>query len=124
MPLKARLISTSIAIHLGMLSVPTVTIAQELPSTLRQGMPYAEARQILLDAGWQAAYLSPMRERFGAMDYIIELGYNEVTSCSGTGMGFCAFEFVDAYGNKLAISTTNNQRGQEPTLFRWWLVQE
>lgn len=100
------------------------SLAQEIPTTLRQGMPYAEARQILLDAGWQAAYLSPMRERFGAMDYIIELGYNEVTSCSGTGMGFCAFEFVDAYGNKLSASTTNNQQGQEPTLFRWWLVQE
>lgn len=105
-------------------AVPIAAIAQEVPTTLRQEMPYAQARQILLDAGWQAVFQSPNRQRFGAMNYLIdELGYNEVVSCSGTGMGFCAFEFVDAYGNKLSISTVNNQWGQQPLLYRWWIAE-
>ncbi|MBD3887328.1 hypothetical protein IFO70_37780 [Phormidium tenue FACHB-886] len=105
-------------------SIPTVATAQEVPTTLRQEMPYAEARQILLDAGWQAVFQSPNRQRFAAMGYLIdELGYNEVVSCSGTGIGFCAFEFMDAYGNKLAVSTVDNQPGQQPLLYRWWLAE-
>lgn len=98
-----------------------VALSQEVPTTLRQEMPYAEARQILLDAGWQAAYRSSMRERFGAMDYIIdELGYHEVVNCSGTGLGFCLFEFTDAYGHRLSITTVRNfPRFGEPTLYAW-----
>lgn len=111
-------------IVIGALSLPAGALAQERPTTLRQGMPYAEAREILLDAGWQAQSFSPNQEQDGATDYMIELGYSEVVSCSGTGLGLCAFEFVKADGHKLSVSTANNQRGETPTLFRWWLVQE
>jgi hypothetical protein len=100
-----------------------MALAQELPTTLRQGMPYAEAREVLLNAGWQAQVF-PNQEQDGVMTYLTELGYTEVTACSGTGLGLCAFEFVDADGHKLSVSTANNQRGEEPTLFRWWLVQD
>ena len=111
------------AVGAAISSLPTGAIAQEIPTTLRQEMPYAEARQILLDAGWQAVSQSPNRQRSGAMAYLIDdLGYNEVVDCSGTGMGFCAFEFVDTYGHKLSISTVNNQPGQQPLLYRWWLA--
>ena len=102
----------------------SIADAQSLPANLRQGMPYAEAREILLDAGWQAQVFSANQEQDGVMAYLIELGYPEVTACSGTGLGLCAFEFVDAAGHKLSVSTANNRRGEEPTLFRWWLVQE
>ena len=101
------------------LSLPVTALAQP---ALRQGMPYAEARTLLLDAGWQAqAVANPEQDE--TMAYLIELGYGEVVACSGTGRGFCAFEFIDADGRKLSVSTVNNQRGEQPTLYRWWLEQ-
>lgn len=104
--------------------LPGIGLAQEVPITLKQKMPYSQARQILIDAGWQAILLSPMREQYAPLDYIIgELGYREVVDCSGTGMGFCRFEFATADGRKLAVVTVNNQRGQEPMLYRWWIEE-
>lgn len=106
---------------LGVVLSPSLSVAQQVPTTLRQEMPYAQARQILMDAGWQAAYRSPMRERYAAMDYLIsELGYHEVVNCSGTGMGFCLFEFTDAYGQKLSVTTVRNDpRSGPPTVYGW-----
>lgn len=102
----------------------SIAIAQEIPKTLKQGMSYAQARKALINAGWQAVELSPNRDRLGAMDYLIQLGYNEVESCSGTGMGFCRFNFTDANGRQLAVVTVNNQPGQQPELHRWWIDSE
>ncbi len=97
--------------------------AQEIPTTLRQEMPYAEARQILLDAGWQATHHSPRREDGGVVNYLInDLGYYEVEDCSGTGLGLCLFEFADAYGHRLSVSTANNDpRSGGPTVYAWWI---
>jgi hypothetical protein len=125
--MKQGLLAVATVFSLGLWADPTP--AQTLPSGLRQGMPYAEARDILLDAGWQAQFFpasseSDNQEPDATMTYLIELGYSEVVSCSGTGLGLCAFEFVDAEGHQLSLSTTNNQPGEEPALFRWWLVQE
>ncbi len=102
----------------------STVIAQEVPKTLKQGMSYAQARKTLINAGWQAVEYSPNRDRFGAMDYLIQLGYNEVESCSGTGMGFCRFNFTNANGRQLAVVTINNQPGQKPQLQRWWIETE
>jgi hypothetical protein len=112
-------------IVLAAILLPGNVFAQEIPKTLKQGMPYAQARKILIQAGWQAIQLSPNRARFGAMDYLIDtLGYNEVESCSGTGLGFCRFSFTNAKSQTLAVVTINNQPGQRPTLQRWWLDTE
>ncbi len=102
----------------------STAIAQEIPKTLKQGMDYAQARKALMNSGWQAVELSPNRDRFGAMDYLIQLGYNEVESCSGTGMGFCRLNFTNANGRQLAVVTVNNQPGQQPELHRWWIDSE
>lgn len=119
-----KLFSTIATTAIATVLLSSAVIAQEIPKSLKQGMPYAQARKALINAGWQAVELSPNRDRFGAMDYIIKLGYNEVESCSGTGMGFCRFNFTDANGRKLAVVTTNNQRGQQPKLHRWWIDME
>ncbi|MEX0270446.1 hypothetical protein AB3R30_14980 [Leptolyngbyaceae cyanobacterium UHCC 1019] len=107
------------------LLVPAISLAQAIPKTLKSGMPYAQARTILINAGWRAVTLSPNRDRFGGMDHIInKLGYNEVETCSGTGIGFCRFTFANANGQKLAVVTINNQPGQQPKLQRWWINTE
>lgn len=98
--------------------------AQEVP-LLKQKMPYAQAREILIDAGWQAIEI-PIQQRggqlFGATKYVVkELGYNEVVDCSGTGMGFCRFEFVTADGRKLIVVTAGENRLM---LHRWWIEKE
>lgn len=110
---------------IGLAAFSKVGQAQEIPTTLRQEMPYAQARQILLDAGWQAIYHAPTRQIFAPMDYLInELGYHEVVDCSGTGLGLCLFEFADAYGHRLSISTIRNDpRFGEPTVYAWRLEE-
>jgi P pilus assembly chaperone PapD len=36
-------------------------------------------------------------------------------------MGYCRFEFKAADGRKLVVSTVNNQKGQQPILYRNWI---
>lgn len=124
MTMKTVIITITGSLISAIALLPTIGLAQEVPTTLRQEIPYSQARQILIDAGWQAVLLSPNREQYAPLDYLIgELGYGEVVDCSGTGMGFCRFEFVDATGRILVVVTVNNQRGQEPTLYRWSIEQ-
>ena len=117
-------LSVIAATTIATLLVPTIAVAQTIPKNLKQGMPYAQARKTLLNSGWQAVAHSPNRDRSGAMNYLIKLGYNEVETCSGTGMGFCRFSFTNANGQKLAVVTVNNQPGQKPKLQRWWIDTE
>lgn len=115
------LITTIAGIVLSTALYPGIALTQEIPKTLRQEMPYGQARRLLLNAGWQAEMLSPNRQRFGAMNYLIDqLGYHEVETCSGTGLGLCRFNFTDANGQRLAIVTANNY-GRRSTLYRWWI---
>jgi hypothetical protein len=101
---------------------PAETTAKgELPK-LKQGMPYAIARRMLLNNGWQTATFSPNRELFGNMDYIVnKLGFYEVENCSGTGAGFCRFLFTSAVGRKLTVVTVNNEEDAPggPSLSSW-----
>ncbi|UBF24263.1 hypothetical protein K9N68_21440 [Kovacikia minuta CCNUW1] len=58
-----------------------------------------------LEAGWQAIELSPNRERFSPMDYIIDqLGYNEVEDCSGTGMGLLSVQLCRCERSEVGCS--------------------
>ncbi|MCY7406793.1 MAG: hypothetical protein LH631_05270 [Alkalinema sp. CAN_BIN05] len=96
-----------------------VTSAQEVPK-LKQKMSYHDARKILLDSGWQAILLSPNRDwqQMGAgMTRFRDLGYDEVVDCSGTGLGFCRFEFASADSRKLVVVTAGGT--QRPLLYRW-----
>ena len=122
--MNTKIITYSIAgILAGAITILSGSIhAQEVP-LLKQRMPYAQTREILIDAGWQAIEIPTLQRGdhfFGATQYIVkELGYNEVVDCSGTGMGFCRFEFATAEKRKLVVITVNNQKGQQPILYRW-----
>jgi len=98
--------------------------AQDVPN-LEQGMEYSEARQILLDTGWQALDL-PWNYRENPLSDVAEslvqdYGYGELVDCSETGLGFCRFEFSNANERKLVIITVNND--SLPELYRWWLEE-
>jgi hypothetical protein len=106
----------------GVVGYSGSAIAQTVPSELRQQMPYAEAREIILNAGWQAIYIPPLQrgEMSGLEQRMVEeFGYGEVSECQGTGMGLCRFEFAAADGRSLIVLTGSNEA--EPSLFRWWV---
>ncbi|MCT7965518.1 hypothetical protein NG799_04115 [Laspinema sp. D1] len=116
---------SGIALALNIVFLPLNAVTQEVPTDLRQSMPYSEAREFILDEGWQINYrnsnttelLSGLLERM-----VNELEYPEFEACSGTGFGFCRASFVNAYGESLILVTVNNE--EEPTLFRWWIEEE
>lgn len=98
--------------------------AQTLPG-LRQDMTYKQARKLLIQSGWQAVFnLSQVNnpDRSSVIDYLItQKGYTELVDCSGTGLGLCLFEFRNATGQKLFITTSNNAPQEESMVFGWRL---
>lgn len=76
-------------------------------SRLRQGMNYSQARQIILDAGWQGNYKrwQDVFEYGQERDVYYNNGWREVASCAGTGTAPCRFEFNDIHGNLLVVIT-------------------
>jgi hypothetical protein len=104
-------------------SVDLSALAQEVPK-LRQGMTYSEARNLLIEEGWQAVFNMEQvnnPNRSGVIDRFIEKGYTEIVDCSGTGLGLCLFQFQNATGQSLLITTANNHSEEESTVFGWRL---
>lgn len=79
------------------------------------GKPYHQARKELLASQWQPLRTIPINEeedilRFsGNGSKFWEIGYQEVESCSGTGMAPCVFNFSDIYGNNLKVYTLGEE---------------
>ena len=92
---------------------------------LQENMPYKEAREVLIQKGWQPHLLgdspnlndSSVRELFN-------LGYQEVKDCSGTGLGPCRFEFTNAAGELLVVSAiTAGSSNRERQVWRWFIEE-
>ncbi|AFY84207.1 hypothetical protein [Oscillatoria acuminata] len=116
---------SGIALAVNIVFLPLNGVTQEVPTNLRQSMPYSDAREFILDEGWQIDYQNANSNELllGSLERLInELEYPEFEDCSGTGMGFCRASFVNAYGESLILVTVNNE--EEPTLFRWWIEEE
>lgn len=98
---------------------------------LRQGMRYSQAREIILDAGWQASR-KPVQEvpEFGVVNELyVENGWQEISDCAGSGTMPCRFEFRDMH-NRLLVVITEGEclSGTEPVpcdlaVSRWYLQQ-
>ena len=74
------------------------------------GLTYDDAREKLLQAGWQPrnnhwSYAGNPNIQYGNGRQFWEMGYHEITHASGTGLAHCTFGFQDAYGNRLMIVT-------------------
>lgn len=118
-------IFSGIVLVLNIVFLPFTGVTQEVPTDLQQSMPYNEAREVILNEGWEINYQNANSDDLlsGSLERMInELDYPEFETCSGTGMGFCRASFVNAYGESLILVTINNE--EEPTLFRWWLEEE
>ncbi|MBW4458983.1 MAG: carboxypeptidase-like regulatory domain-containing protein [Nodosilinea sp. WJT8-NPBG4] len=97
---------------------------QETISNVKQGMTYKEAREIWINQGWQAQIPGSLGSFPNLEDptikYLFEdKGFQEVQDCSGTGRGFCLLKFFNETGEKLSVTTVNNQPGEEPTVYGW-----
>ena len=78
-------------------------------------LDYHEAREKLIDAGWQPNMPNKINPdsyslSSGNGPIFIDKGYWELQYCSGTGLAHCGFEFVDAYGNYLFVITQGQER--------------
>jgi hypothetical protein len=69
---------------------PGASTSPTVPGGLVEGMPYAEVRSRLIDAGWEPK-TTPMDHYTGLEQTMYDRGYTEVRGCSGTGL--CRFEF-------------------------------
>jgi hypothetical protein len=102
-------------------SIQLSSFAQSLPR-LQRNMSYAQTRTMLIKQGWQPVFNSEQvdnRVPNSTIDYLIKKGYTEVVDCSGTGLGLCLFQFRNAQGQNLFVSTADNQSGQESTIYDW-----
>lgn len=95
---------------------------------LKQGMEYKKARELLISRGWQAK-LPTLRDynafaKDSAMKRLASQGFTEVVLCSGTGYGFCRFEFKDAEGRLLAVTTVNNHPPNKASIVTHWHIEK
>jgi hypothetical protein len=125
--MKPFLISLTISlISSSVLLSPVFTnrgTAQELPRLI-QGMPYEQAREMLIKKGWQAAQQNPTQKEETQRQlqrWFLDRGMTEVEECAGTGLGTCRAIFRGDSGETLVLFTTSGSYGdQAPVKVRRW----
>lgn len=72
------------------------------------GVPIAKARNLLAREGWMpATYKRGKSEISYAIADLVQQGITEVDDCSGTGFGFCGFDYVGRAGT-LSVTTVGD----------------
>ena len=87
---------------------PTCDTAKVDVASITHDGPYAQVRAKLIAAGWMPkGRSSPPVMADGSEDFATmpawNAGFQEVESCSGTGMNPCTYRFSDKSGNKLKV---------------------
>ena len=79
---------------------------------LTAGTEYAEARPVLVEAGWMPRELDDTT-RLDALDEneqkIVDAGYTELEGCETYARTICRFEYVDGEGKIAAILTAGDK---------------
>lgn len=75
------------------------------------GLPYEEARKLLIGAGWQPlnysmAHASEPTIQYGNGQYFLGKGFHELMNACPTGLAHCSFGYDDVYGNRLIVTTS------------------
>ncbi len=87
------------------------------PMPLKKGMPYKEARQILIKQGWKPNFGGKPNLKDRSVKELFDLGYQEIKDCSGTGYAPCRFEFINQKGEVLVVVTAGLNR----VVRNWWI---
>jgi hypothetical protein len=80
--------------------------------------PYHEARKLIMQDGWeptsefQDEIYKEDQEKYGYSHPFIELGYNELGSCSGGGEFYCDFYFKKNDNTYIRVVTKGEDNGQ------------
>ncbi len=125
--LKTRLNYAIAAATIALFPLQTIAApAAKAPTGIREGMPYPEARKLILQQGWQP---NPLGDPADLADRTVKAlfnsGYIEVKACSGTGLGPCRFEFTNAAGDLLMVSAIPGKRTTGTrSVWRWGLDPE
>jgi hypothetical protein len=100
--------------------IQSIQKATDLPMSqkIHESMKYSEARELLLSNGWEIVINREDNVRTGFETKLIDInGWKELSVCSGTGLGFCAFEFKKT-DNIFSVTTAgdciNNKNGNPP----------
>jgi hypothetical protein len=91
---------------------PLVSVSPKVPTI--KGLSYDAARKKLLAAGWKPrlqplSYEQSPNIQGGNGSVFWKRGYTEITDSSGTGKGFCRFQFKDAQGRLLTVVTVGEE---------------
>ena len=93
---------------------------------LQAGLPYAAARELLMQQGWQP-HLQGAAPNLSSptVSELLDLGYEEVKDCASTGMGLCRFEFINEAGDLLVVSTVTlgSDRNDERVVWTWFVEE-
>lgn len=83
-------------------------VEKEKHKMLLINMPYIEARKIIINEGWKptTAERDNLDAKYQRPRFYYDMGFTEVSACSGTGMGYCLFEFENRKGEILRVITT------------------
>ncbi|MEL6879481.1 MAG: hypothetical protein AAFP09_03075 [Cyanobacteria bacterium J06607_10] len=90
----------------------------ELIEGMTVGMPYSEARSLIIGSNWQPRTDPPVDDTYdGAIRNMKALGFEETRSCAGTGLGLCNMEFVEQEDALLTITVSTSS--EVPTVWTW-----
>lgn len=105
---RVRLAALALALAVLPASLVAADGADDGVSSIRKGERYETARLGLFIRGWRAGPSdepgTTSEQRCGARIEICH-AYPETESCAGTGLGQCAFRFVDEGGRHLRVVT-------------------
>ena len=90
----------------------------DVMASLEQGMPYADARALIVRNGWEPIVDPTVDTTYDAsLRSMHEMGYVEAGACSGTGLGFCSMAFSGKDGVILGITLTTSS--EVPNVWNW-----
>lgn len=109
---------------------PIRSVAQSLPITV--GMNYGDARQRLIQAGWQPLMPGGARALWasGSAEFMNlqmrlaaafrQRGWHETLGCAPTGLGTCQHQFFDVNRRGLIVETGSGGYGVLPSVTRFY----
>lgn len=90
-------------------------LSEAVRRSLRNGELYATARKVLMADGW-----TPIKNDEADREHNVvkNLGFTEMDTCSGTGVGYCNFLWEQKDGLVLTVTTVGNDEteGGKPTI--------